>query len=172
MDSSAVPSEPIYTAHDIKRLLLVSLENEGVGSAKSVPSTMLTHLSMYDTSTTMPFPTALSFGEGEDLACIVEKAAKGFAAHDKLRQDLGYYIGNAENPLTEDMKRSVKELLDQDLVDRGLVVKNPKILKAPLLLKVSGHPFTFGSNCFIFLNMRSKCKPLADLYNIGPSYCK
>ncbi|QSZ28927.1 hypothetical protein DSL72_003434 [Monilinia vaccinii-corymbosi] len=138
MNSSShpqLPSAPGHTALDVKRMLLLSHLKEGTGSPNGIPSTKLTDLSMYDTNTTLPFATAISLGEDECLKSVIEDAAIDFAEREKLRRDIRYYIGNVGNPDTDDMRKSVEKLLDEDIMERGLLKKNPNILKRPIFAK-------------------------------------
>ncbi|KAF5869220.1 uncharacterized protein Bfra_011763ia [Botrytis fragariae] len=135
MNSSSpieAPSERSCSPAEVKHMIFVSLLKEGRGAPKGIPSTTLTNLSMYDPNTAFVFATSMSLGEDEGLQLIVERAAKDNAKCDKLRKDIRWYL---KHPDAEDMRKSVETLLDEDIMARGLLRKDPDILKRAILAK-------------------------------------
>ncbi|KAF7857303.1 hypothetical protein EAF04_009544 [Stromatinia cepivora] len=135
MNSSAsiqAPSVRAYTPLEVKHMILQSVFKDGIGASRGVPSMVLTNLSMYDPNTTMPFAAAMSLGEGEGLPAVIDKTERETATREELGQKILHYI---QNPNTEDMRRSVEELFDEDIKERGLSEKDPKILEKTILSK-------------------------------------
>lgn len=114
-------------------MILVHFLREGAGAAKGIPSTTLSNLSMYDPSITMPFATDTSLREDEGLQSILEAAAADNVKRKKSAQDVQYWI---THPGAEEMRKSVRILLDKDITGMGLLKDNPGILQKPIQAKV------------------------------------
>ncbi|TGO62366.1 hypothetical protein BCON_0020g00390 [Botryotinia convoluta] len=135
MNSSSpikAPSERSNSPAEVKHMIFVSLLKDGRGALKGIPATTLTNLSMYDPNPAFIFATSMSLGEDESLQSIVEKAAIDNAKCDKLREDIRWYL---KHPDAENMRKSVETLLDEDIMARGLLRKDPDILKRAILAK-------------------------------------
>ncbi|KAF7882023.1 uncharacterized protein EAF01_011803 [Botrytis porri] len=126
------PSERSHSPAEVKHMIFVSLLKEGRGAPKGIPSMTLTNLSMYDPKPAFIFATSMSLGEDESLQSIVEKAAIDNAKCDKLREDIRWYL---KHPDAENIRQSVETLLDDDIMARGLLRKDPGILKRAILAK-------------------------------------
>ncbi|TGO64939.1 hypothetical protein BOTNAR_0083g00220 [Botryotinia narcissicola] len=126
------PSERSHSPAEVKHMIFVSLLKEGRGAPKGIPSATLTNLSIYDPNPALIFAASMSLGEDESLQSIVEKAAIDNAKCDKLREDIRWYL---KHPDAENMRKSVVTLLDEDIMARGLLRKDPDILKRTILAK-------------------------------------
>ncbi|CAD6444836.1 6bbf1566-90e4-4599-b931-e4c0db90ab2a [Sclerotinia trifoliorum] len=135
MNSSAsiqAPSVRAYTPLEMKHMILKSVFKDGIGASKGFPSMALTHLSMYDAETTMPFAAAMSLGEGEGLPAVIENTERENAVCEERGQKILHHI---QSPNNEVMRRSIEELLDQDINERGLLEKDPNIFEKSILSK-------------------------------------
>ncbi|TGO16934.1 hypothetical protein BTUL_0022g00350 [Botrytis tulipae] len=130
--SIEAPSERSHSPAEVKHMIFVSLLKEGRGAPKGIPSATLTNLSIYDPNPAFIFAASMSLGEDESLQSIVEKAAIDNAKCDKLREDIRWYL---KHPDAENMRKSVETLLDEDIMARGLLGKDPDILKRTILAK-------------------------------------
>ncbi|KAF7916266.1 hypothetical protein EAE99_009739 [Botrytis elliptica] len=126
------PSERSHSPAEVKHMIFVSLLKEGRGAPKGIPSMTLTNLSIYDPNPAFIFAASMSLGEDESLQSIVEKAAIDNAKCDKLRKDIRWYL---KHPDAENMRKSVNTLLDEDIMARSLLRKDPDILKRTILAK-------------------------------------
>lgn len=122
----------VYTPLEVKHMILKSVFKDGIGASRGFPSMALTHLSMYDPDTTMPFAAATSLGEGEGLPAVIEKTERENAICEERGQRILHHL---QNPNNGAMRRSIEELLDQDINERGLLGKDPNIFEKSILSK-------------------------------------
>ncbi|KAF7949994.1 hypothetical protein EAE96_007298 [Botrytis aclada] len=120
------------TPVEVKHMIFVSLLKEGRGAPKGIPSKTLTNLSMYDPNPAFRFATSMSLGEDESLQSIVERAAIDNSKCEKLCDEISWYL---KHPDAENMRKSVDLLLNEDIMARGLLRKDPGILKRAILAK-------------------------------------
>lgn len=114
-------------------MIIDCLLKEGKGALKGIPSTALTDHSAYEPNPAFVFATSMSLGEDESLQSIVEKAAIENIKYDTLREEIRWYL---RHPDAENMRKSVEKLLDEDILARGLLRKDPDILKKAIVAKV------------------------------------
>ncbi|CCD54699.1 hypothetical protein BofuT4_P127470.1 [Botrytis cinerea T4] len=117
---------------EVKQMIIDCLLKEGKGALKGIPSTALTDHSAYEPNPAFVFATSMSLGEDESLQSIVEKAAIENIKYDTLREEIRWYL---RHPDAENMRKSVEKLLDEDILARGLLRKDPDILKKAIVAK-------------------------------------
>lgn len=114
-------------------MIIDCLLKEGKGALKGIPSTALTDHSVYEPNPAFIFSTSMSLGEDESLQSIVEKAAIENIKYEGLREEIRWYL---RHPEAENMRTSVEKLLDEDILARDLLRKDPYILQKAIMAKV------------------------------------